>query len=105
MSRAALAPLLFVAIVLTLCAQLAGFAVLAITDADTGLIEGGHGSQVNELLMGCYYISMTEINSSLITRHRIVEFLESQREIENRPSVWRPDHLSKKQMIASRASH
>lgn len=40
MSRAELTPLLFVAIVLTLCTQLARVAVLANTDADTGLIEG-----------------------------------------------------------------
>ena len=60
----------------------------------------GRDTQVNELLMGCYCISMTEINSSLITLDiEIVEFLESQREIENKPSVCRPGHLSKKQMI------
>jgi len=40
----------------------------------------------------------------LDVRGRIVEFFESQREIENKPSVWRPGHLSKKQIIASRAS-
>ncbi len=51
MSRAELAPLLFVAIVLTLCVPLTGFGVLAITNGDTGLIEGTvsyeNGSPVN----------------------------------------------------------
>lgn len=40
MGRAELTPLPFVAIVLTLCAQLAAVGVLANTDSDTGLIEG-----------------------------------------------------------------
>lgn len=40
MSRAELESLVFVAIVLTLCAPLTGVGVPATTDADTGLIDG-----------------------------------------------------------------